>query len=234
MACSGRGSGMRTEWVRRMGPEQGGVGRSHAERPDTLRTSHAAPTREEWQLGRGCREDGGRRPHADRGARICDTATARGRERLSPLAAPSETRKAAAVGRRQLEMIHKTGTPTRPRHWTPHVPLSSQHPLKSILMRSNLSPWLRSQAVNVGTLEPGAPKSRLWGRSCSVCICKGCLSLRQTPDLEAPSEEPRPRQYGGWPTQRGLMDIEGRTPHGHRPGCRCLSGFALSPLLWSR
>lgn len=53
MACSGQGSGMRTERVRWMGPEQVGVGRVHAERPDTLRTSHAAPTREEWQLGRG-------------------------------------------------------------------------------------------------------------------------------------------------------------------------------------
>ena len=63
MACSGRGSGMKTEWVRWMGPEPGG--RAHAERPDAVRTSHAAKPRNERPLGRGRGEDGGRRLHTD-------------------------------------------------------------------------------------------------------------------------------------------------------------------------
>ena len=85
MACSGRGSGMKTEWVRWMGPEPGG--RAHAERPDAVRTSHAAKPRKERPLGRGCGEDGGRRLHTDRGARVCDMAVPRGRGRPSSLAA---------------------------------------------------------------------------------------------------------------------------------------------------
>lgn len=85
MACSGRGSGMKTEWVRWMGPEP--AGRAHAERPDAVRTSHAAKPRKERPLGRGCGEDGGRRLHTDRGARVCDMAVPRGRGRPSSLAA---------------------------------------------------------------------------------------------------------------------------------------------------
>ena len=42
---------MKTEWVRWMGPEPGG--RAHAERPDAVRTSHAAKPRKERPLAAG-------------------------------------------------------------------------------------------------------------------------------------------------------------------------------------
>ena len=124
MACSGRGSGMKTEWVRWMGPEPGG--RAHAEHPDAVRTSHAAKPRNERPLGPGCGEDGGRRLHTDRGARVCDMAVPRGRGRPSSLAAGCSLRNSQG----SCPGMPVSGDHSQHRGPNPATPLHPAHPCK--------------------------------------------------------------------------------------------------------
>lgn len=107
-------------------------------------------------------------------------------------------------------MIHKTGTPTRPRHWTPHVPLSSQHSLKSILMRCNLWPLSLAQISGCerGDLGTGRPKVTALG---TVLLCPYLQRLPVSP----PDPGPRgPQRGAASPPVWWLAHSEG--PNGHR------------------